>query len=82
MLAATFLFDGLDHGTALFDARLARDGDNLELPDLGPESRIFLHMHVVDTATGLCRGLRSWTLSPATSMRVAEIVQRRLASAV
>ena len=80
VLHATWLFGGLVAGETVFDARLARDAGHLELPDLGPDTRIGVQLHVVDTATGLLRGLRVFTLSPAASTRIAEIVQARLAT--
>lgn len=79
-LVVGWLFDGLDHGESPFDARLARDAGRLELPDLGPETRIVVQMHVVDTATGILRGLRAWTMPPAESLRCAEIVQQHLST--
>lgn len=65
---------------APFNAPLSREHGYLELPDIGPASRLVVELHLVDTATNLVRGIRQFTLTAAQTTALASAVQDQLAS--
>lgn len=65
---------------APFDAQLARQHGNLELADVNPKSRLTIDLHLVDTATRIVKGIRSFTLTPAQTMAVCTAIQDQLSS--
>jgi len=65
---------------APFNALAAQQMGMLALPDFKtPLSRLVVQLHLVDTATGLVRGLREFTLSPEASRALAEAIHHQLA---
>ncbi len=77
LILLLFDYGGNDVLDCPFDARLIR---NRQLPDIETrQQRLFVESHIIDTETGILRGLRGFTLAPKTTLDFLSAVQDQLA---
>lgn len=66
--------------SAHFDAKIAQKANQLVLDDVDMQSRLLISLHLIDSASGICRGLRSFTISTKATADLTAAIMDQLSS--
>lgn len=75
-------FGVLPWADAPFDAVAAKSANQLELADVGVDSRLLIQLHVVDSDSGICRAIRAFTLTAKQTSAFTSAIQSQFATGV